>query len=905
MSRLLLALLQLSIARPALTVALGLVAAAAAVVHAGGALTFETSSVRLLPPHRVYVQQFDRYLQEFGELNDIVVVVESNAPEQAKDYAARLANLLTAPPLRAARVTYRIDPDRFAGRALLYLSLERLTALRDAVEQHREFLGAYAAEPTLATLVASIDRAIVHRLAGRFVDLGLDETSSRSFDPSFVETVLASIGERLALPAAPARSPWTALFSTGHDERSGYFMSRDTKLLFVLVEPRREAGNFTDNKDVVASIRRTIAGLRSEFPAVSAGVTGTPALSNDEMLTAFRDSTVATTAACLATLLVVLLVFRQIRKPLVMLCVLMVSLAWSLGLIALTVGHLTVFSVMFIALFVGLGVDYGVYLLFRYEEELGIAGDPRAALQTSIARTGPGILFAGLSAAGTFAVLMLTEFRGIVEFGFIGALSIVMALAAMLTLFPALLLLLDRRWPRNVPRRGRAASTGRYAVSLLERVTRHRRPILGGAALLTAYSLWAVIGVGFDYNRLNLQAKGTESVIWETKILNSGRSAFPALASAGSLEELRAKQEAFRRLSTVSDVVSVLRAIPVEQTEKIAIIRELAPTVAPVRIGAAREAEPDKLRAALRGLRKRLALAIREAGPDGASATLRSAEARAEELLGRLGSVSPETRRRLTTIQADFRSEFSAKLRQFQDNLAPTPVTVDALPEEIRRQFVGRSGTFLMQVTPAVNTWNRAGVEQFVSELRSVDAAVTGSPVISYEASRLMEKAYFEGTLYATLLVIALAAIMLRRTRDTVLAVLPMVLGTLWTVGFMRAAGLSFNLANVWALPLIIGAAAEYGLNVSLRDREALEHGGPRLAPSTVMAVLLSGLTTIAGFSSLMLAQHQGMFGLGLVLTVGAVSGLTASLIVLPVLLRRFSRARAPLRTNTRLVEVS
>jgi predicted RND superfamily exporter protein len=209
-----------------------------------------------------------------------------------------------------------------------------------------------------------------------------------------------------------------------------------------------------------------------------------------------------------------------------------------------------------------------------------------------------------------------------------------------------------------------------------------------------------------------------------------------------------------------------------------------------------------------------------------------------------------------------------------------------------------------MQVSPSVNTWNRDGVEHFVGDLRTVDPAVTGSPVISYEASRLMERAYFEGTLYATLLVLGLAAVMLRRVRDTLLAVTPMLLGTLWTVGFMKLAGLSFNLANVWALPLIIGASAEYGLNVALRHREALEHGGPALPHSTVMAVVLNGLTTVAGFSSLMLARHQGMFGLGLLLTVGAVSGLTASLIVLPVLLRLWSGAPSTAR-RTGLVEAS
>jgi predicted RND superfamily exporter protein len=97
---------------------------------------------------------------------------------------------------------------------------------------------------------------------------------------------------------------------------------------------------------------------------------------------------------------------------------------------------------------------------------------------------------------------------------------------------------------------------------------------------------------------------------------------------------------------------------------------------------------------------------------------------------------------------------------------------------------------------------------------------------------------------------------------------------------------LKFNLANVWGLPLIIGTSAEFGLNVVLRYMEGRVHGGPLVARSTVMAVALNGLTTIVGFGSLMIAAHQGIYGLGLLLTIGSACGLVASLVVLPVLLR-------------------
>jgi len=51
------------------------------------------------------------------------------------------------------------------------------------------------------------------------------------------------------------------------------------------------------------------------------------------------------------------------------------------------------------------------------------------------------------------------------------------------------------------------------------------------------------------------------------------------------------------------------------------------------------------------------------------------------------------------------------------------------------------------------------------------------------------------------------------------------------------------------------------------------------------MAVVLNGLVMMVGFGSLMVASHQGIFGLGLLLTIGAGCNLVTSLVVLPVAL--------------------
>lgn len=99
-----------------------------------------------------------------------------------------------------------------------------------------------------------------------------------------------------------------------------------------------------------------------------------------------------------------------------------------------------------------------------------------------------------------------------------------------------------------------------------------------------------------------------------------------------------------------------------------------------------------------------------------------------------------------------------------------------------------------------------------------------------------------------------------------------------------------FNLANIWGLPLIIGTSAEFGLNVMFRYLEGRSPGGRLVARSTVMAVALSGIQTMVGFGSLMIASHQGIFSRGVLLTIGMACGLVASLVVLPVILRGMLR---------------
>ena len=116
------------------------------------------------------------------------------------------------------------------------------------------------------------------------------------------------------------------------------------------------------------------------------------------------------------------------------------------------------------------------------------------------------------------------------------------------------------------------------------------------------------------------------------------------------------------------------------------------------------------------------------------------------------------------------------------------------------------------------------------------------------------------------------------------LALLPVVIGTTWLLGWMGLVGIPFNPANIMTLPLVAGIGVTNGIQILNRFAEQQEPS--ILAKSTGKAVLASGLTAIAGFGSLMLANHQGIKSLGQVMSVGIAACMIAALMVLPALLR-------------------
>jgi hypothetical protein len=103
---------------------------------------------------------------------------------------------------------------------------------------------------------------------------------------------------------------------------------------------------------------------------------------------------------------------------------------------------------------------------------------------------------------------------------------------------------------------------------------------------------------------------------------------------------------------------------------------------------------------------------------------------------------------------------------------------------------------------------------------------------------------------------------------------------------------MSFNFANIIALPLLVGISVDSTLHVLYRYKRMQQKDEHFLRTGTAKAVFLSALTTGASFGNLAFSSHAGTASMGVLLSIGLIINLICSLILLPHLLEYFMRPR-------------
>jgi hopanoid biosynthesis associated RND transporter like protein HpnN len=855
-------------------------------------LTFRTSRSDLVASDQRLLQLGEQLSRDFGSRDDLVVVVENGHPSRTKAFADALALELKKHSQDFPEIFYRLQPEALKKWALLYLEPKQIDEIKGKLQEHQGLLSDLAAEPGLTRFYQAVNKELTGSLLGELFTGFLKEDQQNQKIPD-LSLLVASLRElqRGLEGNKPYTSPLAGFFIKGLEDldNEGYFLTENDKYLLFLVTPRKDG--FTQASSSVDLLRDIVARVQAKFPDLKAGVTGPMALEADEMGSAMGDIALATWLSLASQMFLLILFLRSVKRPLVEGLVLVVSLCWTFALATLVVGHLNLLSIVFAPLMLGITIDFGVHWFCRLEEEQAHQGKTNGHSMTcTMHRAAPAIIYAALAAAASFVPLTLTGFKGLAELGLILTIGVLLTLVATLTLLPSLVLVTERyHYPEPVQS---CPGTPRPFLRLS---WRNPRLVATLGLILAALGGVSLLHVRFDLNPLHLQNQKTESVVWEMKLLKDSRysTAFGALTT-NSLEDLQAKTAVLKKLPTVSHVESILSFFPDRPEAKREQLAGLAPIFEKVSFPAsmARASDPQELAAALGGIHFKLARALES---DPSLAQVKEAESLLAQVIPALKAAGPETAANLAVFENKFFHDLKDKWDFFRDGIhSPLPRLSD-LPAEVRDRFISPQGTFLLRVFSSEDIWDPAPLGKFVEDLQRVDPDVSGDPVLLY----FFTSAFRNACLWAAGIGLMVITLMLcgvfRSLKLTLLALIPLFVGTGWTLNLMWLLGIPFNQANVLFLPLILGEGIEFGIIILVRWQMEASARVITLPASTAKGVLLAALTTTVGFGSLMVSGHQGTFSLGLLATVGSLSVLLASLSVLPAFLRLVeSRAAAP-----------
>lgn len=848
-------------------------------------LQFDTNRDNLVANDRQSRRDYLRFMQEFNAQSELVVVVESEDIEKNRQFVERVGTRLEAETNLFSDVFYKGDFKMMGPKALLFVTNRViLDEMATRLDEARPVLERFSQVTNLDSLFGLIIQEF--RAAGQTAD---------DAPPAMLQALpaLARIADQatdaLNRPGVPPSPGVTALFDSGTEAESSLYITFSSNRIY-LVTARPKNAEVSDA--AVERLRELVETTRGEVPGVNVGVTGEPVLEVDEMAQSQRDMAVATALALLLCGLLFIYGYRETGRPLKAMACLVVGLVYTLGFATLTVGHLNLLTITFLPILIGLAIDFGIHLVTRYEEELRCGRSEREAIEMALVHTGRGIFTGALTTAGAFLAMGLADFKGIREMGIISGGGLLISLVPMMTLLPVLLLRGRQNLIDHFPDPRRDCPRAR-----LERLWMNRPlPVALAVAAVTVLALLQFPRVVFDYNLLNLQSRGLPAVIYEHKLINTdARSVLFGAVMVDSLEQAKALETELLKLPNVAGVDSMARFLSEDQTWKMAGIRRVKSKLAGINFA---EPDPDpvdvgELHRTLRKLQAYLGLGASisaAGGEEDLSVELRQVRKAVQRLRLQLASADREpASQKLGQFQRALLTDLKGTFEALKTQVDSEPLRVEDIPPPLRHRFVGKNhDQFLLMVSSDLNLWERDNQELFLAEVRTVAPNVTGTPVQLLEYTTQLKDSYIEAAWYAFGAIAIMVFLHFRSILAVLLALLPVGLGMVWLGGWMGWQGLPFNPANIMTLPLVIGVGVTNGIHILSR---CAEEGDPCiLARSTGKAVMLSGFTTILGFGSLMVAQHQGIASLGELMAVGTSTCMLAGLTFLPTLLGWLAR---------------
>ncbi len=358
---------------------------------------------------------------------------------------------------------------------------------------------------------------------------------------------------------------------------SGEMLFSDGDVSQMVVQPSTSADDVAFAREFMALFNQIVADLDPEARGVEVlWVGGSYRHTAEDYEGVVADMRWTGFLAATFILGLIALAFRDFRVLLLIFLPLTVGTILSFGFAAITVHDLNTFTGFFGAVLIGIGIDFSIHLFSRYREERVVSSSLHQAIVRAWDASGPPCFAAALTTAGGFFALMVADFRGFKEFGFLLGAGVLLCLMSVLIILPLLIGWWEKKPTpykkkkrRNLRRRPPTYRYATLSLALLVLVT-----VLFGAGLKN---------LEVEYDISNLRRHGMsfdEMTDVERKLAQDAYS--PVLVGFDSERELLEAHDMVTdliesgELPDVSRVVSRYSLIPNDQFDRLAVLREIS-----------------------------------------------------------------------------------------------------------------------------------------------------------------------------------------------------------------------------------------------------------------------------------------------------------------------------------------
>ncbi|MGE3623182.1 MAG: MMPL family transporter [Bdellovibrionales bacterium] len=778
-----------------------------------------------------------------------VVVVDADTSDAAEDAAAALAARLSKMPEQFSYVSRPDGIPFFRKNGLLFLPQEETSQILNSLVEAQPLLGSVASDPSLRGLFSMFNLQL-QGLEHGMVDY-------RRLDKPF-DAIAKTVESALAGKDRPIA--WQSIMSDTPADM------RDLRKL-ILVKPVLRYDELQPGQIANNAIRDTakFMGLTPDR-GVNVRLTGSVPLNDEEFATVAEGTGFATILSGVLVIIILLLALRSLRLILPILITLVAGLAATTAVALAAVGSLNLISVAFAVMFIGIAVDFGIQFGVRYRDQHHEEPDHARALLRTAAIIAIPLALAAASTALGFLSFMPTDYRGVSELGFIAGIGMIIAFVLTVTLFPALLSVFH---PPAEPE----AIGFRWMAPVDRFAARHRRKILLATLAIAVSASIVASRVRFDFDPINLKDPDTESVSTLHDLMKDPNfNPYTVDVLRPSLEEARQTAAALRNLPEVDHVLTLDSFVPDDQDARLSLIADTRMILEPTLDPAAPAPPPTDEQ-----VYETMATTI--AGLNRISKDHASAE-RLARALAQVGKRhDPEL---LERLKADLVDGIIARIDAARKSLGAEKITADNIPADLRNDWMTPQGEALVQVYPKGNIRDRDTLIAFTKAVQRLVPDASGAPVSILESGRTVTTAFIHAGMYALATITMLLLLILRRPRDVLMLVLPLILAGILTLATIVIIGLPLNFANIIALPLLLSLGVSYAIYFVSYWRNG--HDMP-LQSSMARAVLFSAATALAAFGTLGLSSHPGTASMGDLLTVALLYSLTCTFFILPALL--------------------